>query len=170
MENALAFIREKALGQISDDLLTISPSLGKSVNNLLMNTLVSSVQAHLSPSHFAIMKALNDNGEAHMSEVAYWLSIPRPQMTRIVDKLVGFGYVEREIDTADRRSINIKLTTKGIQVYKEWVLQAVNHMETILNNLTDEELNDMADSVSRFRYNITQLLLKNKNIINNGNR
>ena len=56
----MAFIRENVLNQISDDLLTISPSLGKSVNNLLMNTLVSPFQADLSPSHFAIMKALND--------------------------------------------------------------------------------------------------------------
>ena len=134
-----------------------------------MNTLVSPFQADLSPSHFAIMKALNDNGKAHMSEVAYWLSIPRPQMTRIVDKLVCFGYVERENDAYDRRSINIKLTAKGTHIYREWGLCAVNYMETILNSLTDEELIDMADSVSRFRHNITHLLLKNKDIISNGN-
>jgi len=156
----LVFDRKNALRQISDDLLSISPTLGKSVNNLLMNTMISTIQKRLSPSHFAIMKILYEAGEARISVVAYWLLIPRSQMTHMVDKLVNLGFVERKNDTVDRRVIKINLTDKGNQIYLEWVHKAVDEGEKAFNDLTDGELKDLADSLSKFRQDIVKILGK----------
>jgi len=155
----VSLTREDACRQISDDLLTIAPALGKSVNNLLMNTIIAPIRGQLSPSDFAIMKTLHGVPEAHISEVAGWLLIPRPQMTRIVEKLVRLGYISREDDAADRRWAKIKLTDTGRQLYEEWEHKAACSTGDLLNELTDVELQELAESLGKFRESITRIVV-----------
>jgi DNA-binding MarR family transcriptional regulator len=144
-------MREDKIRQISDDLLIIPPIIGKSINNILLKSVFAAIKDDISPPHFAIMKVLNDNGGAHMSEVADWLQFPRSQMTHMADKLEKLGYVARLDDPADRRSIKIELTESGKRVFQEWVQTVRCGTGAILNYLTDEELNDLADSLSKLR-------------------
>lgn len=155
----MTLTRENACRQITDDLLTIAPALGKSVNNLLMNTIIAPVRGQLSPSDFALMKTLYDAREAHISEVAGWLLIPRPQMTRIVAKLMRLGYLAREDDAADRRWAKIKLTEKGRQLYEEWARKAGGSTGYLLNELSDAELQELAESLAKFRENIVRIVV-----------
>ena len=155
----MALTREDACRQISDDLLTIAPALGKSVNNLLMNTIIAPIRGQLSSSDFAIMKTLHGAHEAHISEVAGWLLIPRSQMTRIVEKLVTLGYISREDDSADRRWAKIKLTENGRRLYEEWGHKAARSTGDLLNELTDAELRELAESLGKFRESITRIVV-----------
>lgn len=48
-----------------------------------------------------------------MSELADHVLITRPTATRIVDRLVGRGWIDRRDDEVDRRIIRLELTAVG---------------------------------------------------------
>jgi len=54
-----------------------------------------------------------------MSDIGKCLSMPKPHITVIVDKLIDEGYVVRQNDPKDRRIINISLTDKGLMDFEE---------------------------------------------------
>ena len=64
-------------------------------------------------SHFQIMTVLNEDGMKPISEVGKKLCISTPNMTKLLNKLIEEGMVERIPDKNDRRIININLTEKG---------------------------------------------------------
>ena len=144
-------MREDTIRQISDDLLVIPPIIGKSINHILLKSVFSAIKEDISPPHFAIMKVLNNTNGAHMSEVADWLQFPRSQMTHMVDKLEKLGYVSRQADLIDRRSIKIGLTDAGKHIFQDWVQTVRCGTGAMLNYLTDEELNDLADSLAKLK-------------------
>jgi len=144
-------MREEIFRQIADDLLIIPSIIGKSINDVLLKNIFSAIKEDITPPLFAIMKILNDHGEARISEVADWLRIPRSQMTHLVDKLYNMKYVERETDAADRRGIKIRLTGTGKRAFLTWVKTVRSSAREILCFLTDEELQDLADSLIKLR-------------------
>jgi len=144
-------MREENIHQITDDLLIIPPVIGKSISNILLKDVFPAIKEDISAPHFGIMKILHDSGEMHISEVADSLQIPRPQMTHMVDKLEELGYVQRETDITDRRSIKIKLTVSGKHVFQEWVQTVRGGTKDILDFLSDDELKDLADSLAKLR-------------------
>jgi DNA-binding MarR family transcriptional regulator len=144
-------MREETIYQISDDLLIIPPVIGKSVTNMLWKNVFSAIKEDISAPHFGIMKILNDSGEMHISQVADALQIPRPQMTLMVDRLEELGYVQRETDASDRRSIIIKLTRKGKNTFHDWAQTVREGTNAMLDFLSDDELKDFADSLAKLR-------------------
>lgn len=48
-----------------------------------------------------------------MNEIAQFLSVSRPAMTGMVDRLIAQGLVRREGDAKDRRIVRISMTPKG---------------------------------------------------------
>ncbi len=144
-------MRKEKIHQISDDLLVIPTIIGRGVNQILMKSVFSAIEEDITPPHFGIMKMLYDRGERPISVVADWLQIPCSRMTHMVDKLENMGYVSRKIDTADRRSIKIKLTPAGKSVFREWVETVHQGTTTILNDLSDAEINALADSLATLR-------------------
>ena len=144
-------MREETIHQISDDLLIIPPEIGKSITNIFSKNVLSAIKEGISTPHFGIMKVLNDAGEMHVSGVADSLQIPRPQMTHMVDKLEELGYIQRETDKSDRRSIKISLTDNGKRVFQEWVQTVREGTRSILDFLSDEELKDLAGSLAKLR-------------------
>ena len=66
-------------------------------------------------------------------------------------------------------SLMRKAAENLVNLARETAVIRTDEENRLIEITADEELIDMADSVSRFRHNITHLLLKNKDIISNGN-
>ncbi|MGE0566646.1 MAG: MarR family winged helix-turn-helix transcriptional regulator [Bacteroidia bacterium] len=63
-------------------------------------------------------------------------------VTRLIDKLIEKGLVERNISTKDRRSIKVNITNKGIKLLKS--LDYIDEqMEILFSNLSIEEVNSL---------------------------
>ena len=93
------------LDSVTEDLFTIPPLIGRSIRRKLLKTALVNMHEDISPPHFEIMKTLEEAGTLHVTEIGERLQIPRPQMTHLIDKLVSLGIVERQTDTADRRTV-----------------------------------------------------------------
>jgi DNA-binding MarR family transcriptional regulator len=78
--------------------------------------------------------------------------ITQPSVSRLVDRLVSRGYLEKEADPADGRGAIIELTDAGYALFRR---VAVLHMESITarigDALSDEELTHLAQLCDRLR-------------------
>jgi DNA-binding MarR family transcriptional regulator len=79
----------------------------------------------LSPSLSAALASVDRHGPLTPSELAAREQIQRPTATRIVDRLVAEGLVERTPDPDDRRSLRIATTSRG-----RATLRAARHRKT----------------------------------------
>ena len=150
-------MRSKILDSVIEDLFSIPPLIFRGIRRKLLKTALVSIDVDISPLHFEIMKLLHEAGTLHVAEIGERLRIARPQMTHLIDKLVDVGIVERQTDTIDRRMINIVLTDKGKTTLKEHDSNIRKAMRETLSCLTDEELDDLSDSLRKLRDILSKL-------------
>ena len=72
-------------------------------------------------------------------------------MTHLIDKLVEIGFVEREIGSADRRTMNISLTPIGRKYTEEQDALILNAMRDNMSALSDKELETLSGSLRNHR-------------------
>jgi DNA-binding MarR family transcriptional regulator len=102
-----------ALGTEPDRLLEV-----------LRNTIIGMVRRKgrdLSARQFAVMMLISDlEGGSHtVRELALRLNVPKPSITRGIDRLVELGLARRAPDPHDRRSVLVQQTRKGADLMSE---------------------------------------------------
>jgi DNA-binding MarR family transcriptional regulator len=130
-----------------DDFLSILPLVRRSINKKVLKSALGQIEAAISIPHFEIMKTLQEDGTRHIAEIGEKLSIPRPQMTHLIDRLVDQGIVERQAVENDRRIINIALTPKGRKMIEEHDCMVRESINTKLSCLSDGELQELSSSL-----------------------
>jgi len=144
-------VREDILEKVAVDLLSIPPLIFREIRKKLIKTAFANIDVDITPLHFEIMALLKEAGTLHVAEIGERLQIARAQMTHLIDKLVDLDIVERKMDIADRRTINITLTGQGkvfLEEYKDRLTSAI--IET-MSRLTDEELEDLSNTLRKLR-------------------
>jgi len=144
-------MKNNILDRVAEELFSIPPLIGRSIRRKLLKTALTSFNKDIVPPHFEIMKLLQEAGTLHIAEIAERLQIAGPQMTHLIDKLVDLDLVERQTGTADRRTINITLTSKGkttLEEHNSWLRNAIRNT---LSCLTGEELEDLSASLRKLQ-------------------
>jgi DNA-binding MarR family transcriptional regulator len=150
-------MRSDILSRIVADLLSVPALIFRGVRRRLFKTALVDIGKDISPLHFEIMTLLKETGALHVAEIGERLCIARAQMTHLIDKLVDLGMVERRMDTSDRRVINIVLTAEGGAILEEHDSNIKKATREILSCLTDKELEDLSDSLSKLREILSKL-------------
>lgn len=150
-------MRSEILESITEDLLSIPPLIFRGVRRKLLKTALANSDVDITPLQFEIMRLLEEVGTLHIAEIGEKLQIARPQMTHLIDKLEDLGMVERQMGTADRRTINILLTAQGKNTLKEHDSRIRNAIRETLSCLTDDELEDLSDSLRKTRDVLSKL-------------
>ncbi len=101
--------------------------------------------------HLEIMKVLKEEGTLHPAKIGERLVVAKAQMTHLIDKLVELGFVKREMDATDRRTINITLTDKGSRVLEEQDNLVINAVRDNMAALTEAELEALSSSLRSLR-------------------
>ncbi len=144
-------MRDSMLSALADDLFSIPALIARDSRRKLLKTALACIDETITPLHFGIMRALSEVETMHVTAVGDRLQIPGPQMTRLVDRLVTLGLVERRPDAEDRRSINLALTEKGRTVMEERGAAVRESVKEALACLTDEELRQLSVSLKTLR-------------------
>lgn len=71
------------------------------------------------------------------------LGVSGAAMSRMVDSLVNAGYVERHTNKADRRSISIRLTKKGLVYFEKIRSSAISSLARRLSDLDESIVDQM---------------------------
>jgi len=139
---------------IAENLMSIHPLLYKSLSKPLRRN------TNVTPGGVYVLGSLKRNGMLSMSDIGKHLSMPKPHVTVIVDKLIEEGYVERQNDPNDRRIINILLTEKGKKDFEE-IKQAISeNLKEKLTLLTDEEQEQLSASSKNVKDILISILAK----------
>ncbi len=144
-------MRGEILSRVALDLLSIPPLIFRLLRRKLVRTSLAGVDADINLPHFEIMRVLKEEGTLHVAEIGERLQIAKAQMTHLIDKLVGLSLVERGMDAADRRTLNIALTAKGHQVMEEHQANLVNAIREITSTLTEADMETLCESLRNLR-------------------
>jgi len=150
-------MRNYILEKVAVDLLSILPLIFRGIRRKLIKTTLADIDVSITPHHFEIIRLLEEEGTLHVAEIGERLQIAKAQMTQLIDKLVDLNIVERKMDIADRRTINITLTGNGRTVLEEHRNRLMSAVQETMSYLTDEELEDLSDSLRKLRDILSKL-------------
>ncbi|HEX5308876.1 MAG TPA: MarR family transcriptional regulator [Solirubrobacteraceae bacterium] len=102
-------------------------------------------------SWFELLWAIerSPTGRPRMSELAEWLTLSRGGITKLVDRLVEAGYLERVSCSEDRRGLQAELTATGSSMLAEMRAVYDAEVERHLRTLSPQESQLIAIALQR---------------------
>lgn len=110
------------------------------------------------PSHIKVLYYLHENNKCSVSQIAKSLNISKPNMTPIIDRLIGYELVSRYTDSNDRRILRIELTSKAIKIFECLKDTLVDNVCSHLSHLSDEDLKTLKDSINNISIIVKKLI------------
>ena len=150
-------MRSDILGKVAVDLLSIPPLIFRIIRRKLVMITLADTDVDIKLLHFEIMRVLKEEGTLHVAKIGDKLRIAKAQMTHLIDKLVELDFVKREMDSNDRRTINITLTEKGSKVLEEQDNLVINAVRDNMSSLTGKELEALSHSLRNLRDTLFKL-------------
>ena len=141
--------QKRPMESIVDDFLSILPLMRRSVSKKVLKSALEQIEEPVSLPQFEIMKTLQEEGTQHIARIGEKLSIPKPQMTVLIDRLEGLGIAERQADENDRRVINVALTARGKAMIEEHDAMVRDIIVDKLSCLTDGEVQELSESLRK---------------------
>lgn len=120
----------------------------------LQHDLAQVVKPHgITLQQYNVLRILRGAGKTGLPclEVAGRMVTRVPDITRLIDRMVRGGLVERERSTADRRVVNVRVTAKGRRVADELEDPIDARHRDQLGHLRPEELRRLNDLLERAR-------------------
>ena len=118
----------------------------------IMRFLRSKVKDHAgsgaSMPQIRVLGFLNQNPGASLSKVSEHLGVSNATTSSIVDRLVQKGLVERKEHPAERRFVELKLTSQGNRQFKELHLHASTELSAVLKDLPDAKVTQVIDAMN----------------------
>ena len=118
---------------------TVASHLANLTFNLLANC--QEKEEHLAHSHdltqaeFRTLRLFGSHESINNKTIAKRMRLSPSRLTRIIDGLVGKEYIEREIDSDDRRNMKVKLSLKGHLLVEKLNKAYIDIHEEILQDI-----------------------------------
>ncbi len=111
----------------------------------------------ISVTDMHIIEAVGIQEPKKMSEIAKLLGITMGTLTTGINGLVKKGYVVRNRSEKDRRIVYASLTPKGLSAYAHHMQFHKNMIDSIMQDLTDEEAVVLTKTFTRLEDFFSQL-------------
>lgn len=107
----------------------------------------------LSVEQFNVLRILRgQKGKpANMCVIQERMIAKTSNTTRLVDKLLLKGLVNREVCEENRRKMEVTITEKGLQLLTELDPKIETHERLFSNNLSSEELENLNNLLEKYR-------------------
>jgi DNA-binding MarR family transcriptional regulator len=86
----------------------------------------------------------------HVQEVAEFLGVSPPAITKNIDKLERFGLVSRSSLAGDRRATMLEASAKGRRLVRSYERRKAKHLEAALAPFRPDEIGQFAELLRRF--------------------
>lgn len=103
----------------------------------------------LSPAEYHGIAAINPGEKINGSDVSRKLNLSPSRASRVIDKMVKNGYLERENDDIDRRICFITLAPKGVALKKKIDAFRLDCDKRIRKQLSSSEVEFFAGSIKK---------------------
>lgn len=116
-----------------------------------------SLNGEMSLETYYCLETLKSLGVVTMTELAQHLKVPKQQVTKLVDNLYKYQFVERAHVEDDRRRISIRLTAKAVDYLDEYYLKNTAFIRMLEEKLTEEELLSLNDAILTLKQILPEL-------------
>jgi DNA-binding MarR family transcriptional regulator len=145
---------------VIENLISIHPLLTKSFSKSIR------LKSNLNPGSLYVLGALSKHEVLSMSEIGCKLSMPKPHVTGLVDKLIAENLVERLNDPNDRRIVNIKITQKGIDDFKSIKKEITLEFRKKLELLDENRLIILSEATEQVKEILNSVLTEQNQTLN----
>lgn len=123
------------------------------VNNTISEAIANALKPFdVSPQQFNVLRILRGQNEkpANLSTINERMISKMSNTTRLVDKLIIKGYVDRITCPSNRRKVEISITTKGKTTLDKMDAAMTEAEKDILKNMSKEELEQFNLLLNKF--------------------
>ena len=146
----------KSIDSVIENLISIHPLLSKSFSKSIREN------TNLNPGSLYVLGVLSRNEMLSMSEIGCRLSMPKPHVTSLVDKLIAEEMVERLFDPKDRRIINIRITEKGKKDFNAIKSDISQELRKKLQKLDVDKIESLSISSLEVKNTLIEFSRENK--------
>lgn len=104
---------------------------------------------NLSQSEYLFFSSLDNCQVISSSELSKHMDLSASRVSRVVDKLVINGFLDRNTDSSDRRAIILCLTSKGQQIKSRIDQERLKCEEQLLRVIPSEEVEKLREIIGK---------------------
>jgi DNA-binding MarR family transcriptional regulator len=104
----------------------------------------------ISLAQFRVLVILAERGPTRSGLIAEHLGVHPSTFTRMADRLVAAGWVERQEAAGNRREVHIALAAPGRELVEDVTLRRLKAIEEILDPLTPAKRRAIEDGLQTF--------------------
>jgi len=136
-----------------NELQNLRYNLSKSVSWLQNGTRELLGPYGITPKQYNILRNLakNDSQAASIQQVRAGLADKMSDASRLIDRLVKKGYLDKFPSEKDRRSNLVKISTSGKKVFKEISKRRDDLDRLISDRLNEEEIEQLNELLARLQ-------------------
>lgn len=86
--------------------------------------------------HWRILAVLAQKNASSITDLSEYAVVPHSSLSRLLVRMESEGYVRREIDLQDARTVLVYATADGVDLYRKMVPMAVGIREQALTDLS----------------------------------
>jgi DNA-binding MarR family transcriptional regulator len=100
-----------------------------------------------------VLKTLQENKHLSQNQIAELVFKDFASITRIIELLVQKSYVQRKIDTTDRRRFQLEITEKGNKIIEDIYPIVIENRKQALTGLTSDEVDNLKAQLEKLIIN-----------------
>ena len=143
--------------ELQELLLTIMPHWHYHIAKPFKQMLDSGVSPEM---YFSIQLLRQNSDMLTMSELASRTRMPKQQMTKIVNKLIEYGFAERVRDSSDRRIIRLHVTEKAIEYVDNFLEKEASNFRDLFLQMSCEDKEDLINALKTIQRILDRLPVK----------
>ena len=129
----------KVSEEFVQNLLLVMPNW----HSKLVKPFKDTLNREMSLETYYCLETVKQCGTVTMTRIARELKVPKQQVTKLIDKLSEYEFVERVSNEKDRRTVWIQLTPKASAYLDEYYLKNKVFIQMLEEQLTEEELRQL---------------------------
>lgn len=136
--------RGMKVGLINDFLGSVR-ILSTTIDEWMEEELKESTKDRVTPSQLRVLKLVARTNARRIGDVADFLAVSNAAASKAVDRLVRRGLVRRAEAAADRRAVELSLTTEGRTLLAQYEAATNQVLKEVFGSLPQDRLADTAD-------------------------
>ncbi|MGB3260779.1 MarR family winged helix-turn-helix transcriptional regulator [Paenisporosarcina sp.] len=104
-------------------------------------------------NEFTVLRTLEDDRTLRVSDVARRLNSTNSYVTLTSEKLVQKGYIIRERNDADRRTVYLTVTDEGLMLVKKMDEIMYAYFNKTFGDISNEEMNQVINILQKIKLN-----------------
>jgi len=128
----------------------------RKLSNAVSSSFAARLAAHdVSVPQWVVLRVLFDHDSLPLKDIVARVEVDQGSLSRMVDRLLARGWVQRVADAADRRAVAISLTKEGRRLVPKLATEADKNEAAFFSGLSESER-------MKFFQTIQKLLAQNK--------